>query len=308
MRVLVFGAKGQLGRDCVTSLQATNYDVFACARDEVDFSEPESVARKIYDAKADIVVNACAYTAVDKAEEEPALAGQVNHLSVATMASACNDLDIPLIHISTDYVFDGTGHEPYVEDMPVNPLGIYGMTKLAGEQAIQQKMSRYIILRTSWVFGEHGNNFVKTMLRIGENKDTLRVVNDQYGRPTYVGDLVQTILFFINQYSVSRTLPWGIYHCASEGEVSWYHFAKAIFEMATDKGLLKTSPDVQGVTSKEYFATMPATAVVAPRPAYSVLSTNKLNALMGRNLGHWRDGLLLFLSQQILSKESISEN
>lgn len=297
MKIIVFGAAGQVGTDCVTALSSAGYSVIALTRQDVDFSRPDLLAKKINDIQPELVVNACAYTAVDKAEEEKELADLVNHLSVKEMAQACSKLAIPLIHISTDYVFDGSASMPYSEEDPVSALGVYGETKLAGENAIRSIMENYIILRTSWVFGEHGNNFVKTMLRVGAVRDELKVVDDQVGRPTYVGDIVSTILFFVNRYKAEKILPWGIYHCSSEGEISWHGFAKTIFTLAKEQGLIEREPKVLAIPSIEY-------PTPAPRPAYSVLATNKLNNLMGVPLPHWREGLLHFLKHQLSQKQS----
>ncbi len=288
LKVALFGAAGQVGTDCGQALIDKGYDVSLFTRSDVDFSIPEMVADKILNLKPSLVINACAYTAVDKAQEESELADLVNHQSVAAMADACFQLSIPLIHLSTDYVFDGTADAPYQEDDLVKPLGVYGATKLAGEQAVQQTMSQYVILRTSWVFGKHGNNFVKTMLRVGAGREQLSVVDDQYGRPTYVGDIVTAILFFVNQYEKKNSLPSGIYHCSSEGETTWHGFAQAIFDMAVQCGAIEKKPQVIPISTSEY-------PTPAPRPAYSVLSTEKLMKTMGSPMPHWQQGLAHFL-------------
>jgi len=293
MKVLLFGAGGQVGSDCAQALVDAGYDVYALTRQDADFSKAQSAANKVDELKPDIVINACAYTAVDKAEDEKALADSVNHQSVAGMASACESLAIPLIHLSTDYVFDGESKMPYCEDDNVNPLGVYGATKLAGEKAIQQNVSRYIILRTSWVFGEHGNNFVKTMLRVGATRNELKVVDDQFGRPSYVGDIVDTLLFFVARYQTDKSLPWGVYHCCSEGQTSWHGFAQTIFELALECGLISAKPKVLPIPSIEY-------PTPAPRPAFSVLATDKLSRVMGGALPHWREGLSKFLQHEKL--------
>jgi dTDP-4-dehydrorhamnose reductase len=290
-KVALFGAAGQVGKDCAEALQKDGYNSYLLTRDDVDFSQPALVAEKLDVLDADIVINACAYTAVDKAETEEDLADQVNHLSVKALAEVCKKKSIPLIHISTDYVFDGAGKSPYQEDNPVNALGVYGETKLAGELAIQEVMRKFIILRTSWVFGEQGNNFVKTMLRLARDRDALSVVDDQVGRPTYVGDIVNTILHFVDKYKKESNLPWGIYHCSSEGHTSWYGFASKIFEMAHELGVLDKMPALSPIPSSAYPTT-------APRPAYSVLSTEKLEKFLGRPMPHWQMGLSQFLTLQ----------
>jgi len=290
VNIILFGAAGQLGTVCAKVLANEGYNLIPLTRSEADFSQPAVVEKKVKELKPDLVINACAYTAVDKAESEKDLADLVNHQSVKAIAKACSSLSIPLIHISTDYVFDGTCASPYRETDPVSPLGVYGETKLLGEQAIQAALNHYIILRTSWVFGEYGNNFVKTMLRVGATRSELKVVDDQIGRPTYVGDIVEAILFFVQQYESKRELVWGVYHCSSEGLTSWHGFAQTIFELAGDAGVIDSVPNVLPIPSSEY-------PTPAPRPTYSVLSTQKLEALMGRPLPHWKQGLLRFLKR-----------
>lgn len=292
MKVLLLGAAGQVGTDCGEGLIDAGYNAILFTRDDCDFAFPDQIEEKIASVKPDFIVNACAYTAVDKAEEERDLSNLINNLAVKKIADYCKKLHIPLLHISTDYVFDGSSTQPYLEDAPHSPLGVYGETKLAGELAIQQQMEQYIILRTSWVFGEHGNNFVKTMLRLGANRDQLNVVNDQVGRPTYVGDIVNAILFFIADYKVKATLPWGIYHCSSQGQTSWFGFAEEIFNTAQKLGLITKSPSVSGIPSSDY-------PTIAPRPAYSVLATEKLEAFMGSSLPHWQEGLTKFITNQL---------
>lgn len=288
MKILLFGAAGQVGTDCARELLNAGYEVLPITRKELDFAQPSQVRKCVLDSQADVIINACAYTAVDRAEEETTLADAVNHLSVAAIAEACRESGRPLIHISTDYVFNGQSTKPYIETDPVSPLGVYGQTKQAGEAAIAAILPEHIILRTSWVFGENGNNFVKTMLRVGAERDQLRVVSDQVGRPTYVGDIVSTIVFFVSAFESDNILPWGIYHCSSDGQVSWYDFACAIFDEAEICGVLNNKPEVMPIPSSDY-------PTPAPRPAYSVLSTDKLTTLMRSSLPHWQDGLKKFM-------------
>jgi len=290
MRIIIFGAAGQVGSDCCDQLDRAGFKVIPITRGEVDFANIKDIISAIDSHKPDMVINACAYTAVDKAESEAKLAEQINHLSVAGLARVCAEDDIPLIHLSTDYVFDGTGKVPYRETDPVKPLGIYGISKQKGEQAIQDSCQHFIILRTSWVFGQHGNNFVKTMLRVGAEREILKVVDDQRGRPSYVGDIVNSIQTFIERYQDKGKLPWGIYHCSSNGETTWYGFAEAIFSTALATGTLKKLPKVEPITSSEY-------PTPAPRPKYSVLSTEKLETFLGYNLPHWQQGLEKFFKQ-----------
>ncbi|MFT5419554.1 MAG: dTDP-4-dehydrorhamnose reductase [Candidatus Endobugula sp.] len=291
MRILLFGATGQVGSDCAEVLMRKSYDLVTISRADVDFADAKKVAEIVMQYRPDVVVNACAYTAVDKAETEPLLADQVNHLSVASLASACNTVSALLIHLSTDYVFDGSASMPYDESSSVNPLGVYGSTKWLGEQSVIKLASQYIILRTSWVFGKNGNNFVKTMLKLaGEHKE-LSIVSDQVGRPTYVGHIVDVIVTLVERYDRQAVIPWGIYHCSSLGEVSWHQFAQHIFDLAYRQGRLPQLPVLSAIASSSY-------PTSAPRPMYSVLNTNKLEALLGRRMPSWGEGLEDLLAKQ----------
>ena len=298
MRILLLGASGQVGSECKALFQQAGYTVFAITRKELDFSCVDSagdLAKKLLGPELPcIVVNAMAYTAVDKAESEPDLADKINHLSVTYLSQYCAKYDIPLIHLSTDYVFDGTGVDPYLESSEVNPLGVYGKTKWLGEQVIESHLSRYIILRTSWVFGVHGNNFVKTILRLAEDRDTLPIVGDQYGCPTYAGDIAAVIVELIQKYTSDLTLDWGVYHCVGEGVVSWCEFSQVIVDEAYARGLLSRPPEIVSISTGAY-------PTPAARPAYSVLNTNKLSMLLGRQLLPWRTGLAAFFDSNSLS-------
>jgi dTDP-4-dehydrorhamnose reductase len=284
MRIIIFGAAGQIGTDCTRVLKEHGYEVIPLTRDEVDFSDAQKVSAVVIDYSPAVVVNACAYTAVDKAETDSVLADQINHRSVASLAGACEQEGVLLVHLSTDYVFDGRSSTPYDENAPVNPLGVYGKTKLAGEQAIARVMSQYFILRTSWVFGQHGSNFVSTMLRLAAERDQLSVVSDQRGRPSYAAHLVDVIVLLIQRYESQEIAPFGIYHCSNDGELSWYEFAQAIFANAHERGVLNRLPTVSAIPSSAY-------PTPAPRPMYSVLNTAKLESVLGRGMPTWQQGL-----------------
>ncbi len=288
LRILIFGAAGQLGTDCLNRLQQS-YECIGLTRAEVDFSDTESVVESVKSYRPNIVVNACAYTAVDKAESDQVVADQVNHLSVLALATACESIGSVLIHVSTDYVFDGRSDIPYVETDPVNPLTVYGQTKQLGEAAIEATLTQYVILRTSWVFGENGNNFVKTMLKVGADRDTLSVVNDQLGRPTYVGHIVDVIVGFVQRYQQQESIDWGIYHCSSSGSVSWYDFARAIFDHAYETGHFDKLVHVDPISSSAY-------PTPAPRPQYSIMDTAKLENLFDQKMPSWQSGLSAFFS------------
>jgi dTDP-4-dehydrorhamnose reductase len=242
MRILVTGKNGQLGKSIHKVISAnaktdnnqnSNQFIFV-GREELDLSRENSISHYFDDNdKFDIIINCAAYTEVDKAEEEQNLANQVNHLAVKQLAQIANKQQAKLIYISTDYVFDGESDRPYMETDAPNPINVYGQTKLAGEQAVQVTMpTNAIIIRTSWVYSEYGNNFVKTMLRLGQERDELSVVGDQIGSPTYATDLANAILEIIqNKEFKGEKQTTQIYHYTNEGEISWYEFAKEIFEI-----------------------------------------------------------------------------
>ncbi|AOS97193.1 dTDP-4-dehydrorhamnose reductase [Microbulbifer aggregans] len=289
MRVLLFGANGQVGRACQELMAGPEFELLPITRREADLSNPAEAYEAVVSREPQLVINASAYTAVDKAESEPELAQSVNGDSVAAMGKACAKVDIPLIHISTDYVFDGQGSKPYKEEDPVNPMGVYGATKLAGEQALEAGSNKVVILRSSWVFGEYGSNFVKTMLRLGASRPELGVVSDQVGKPTYATDIASVILSLTRIYRDTGDLPWGIYHCSNQGTCSWYDFACEIFNQAESQGFLESSPAVKPITTGQY-------PTPAARPAYSVLDCSKLERLLGAPLSHWQVGLERMLS------------
>lgn len=284
-KVLLFGANGQVGNECQRQFEQQGWLVMACNRQQADFEDPKAVYATVMSAQADVVVNACAYTAVDRAESESEsqLAHVVNGDSVGAIAKACSELDIPVVHISTDYVFDGTAATPYEENAAVNPTGVYGASKLRGEQQLSTHCSKYILLRTSWVFSSYGANFVKTMLRLAGERDALSVVGDQRGCPTFAGDIASAIVELLNQY-LQQLSPWGVFHCSSRGSCSWYEFAEEIFGLAVKKGLLLREPQVSAISTQEY----PTAAV---RPAYSVLNCTKLECQLGRSMPPWQLGL-----------------
>lgn len=284
MRIMLFGAAGQVGADCVPALRQKYTELLTLTRADIDFSDAHSVSSAVIHYKPHVIINACAYTAVDKAEDEWLLADQVNHLSVSALAKAADEVGSMLIHLSTDYVFDGKASLPYRENVPVNPIGIYGKTKSLGENAVLAYAQKHIILRTSWVFGEQGNNFVKTMLNLASQRDQLSVVSDQFGRPTYVSHIVDVIMQLIARYETDGVLPWGVYHCSSQGDTSWYTFACTIFDAALTEGLIHSVPKVSPITTEDY-------PTSAPRPEYSVLNTDKLEILLEAPMPSWRDGL-----------------
>jgi dTDP-4-dehydrorhamnose reductase len=282
--LLLVGANGQVGHEIAVRSALASVACTSLTRAELDVTRRDDVLRTLENHSPDVVVNASAYTAVDKAETEPDLAYAVNRDGAAHLAEACGRHNIPLVHISTDYVFDGAKKAPYVEDDPVAPLGAYGASKLAGERAVRDRCARHLILRTSWVYGLHGHNFVKTMLRLGREREMIRVVDDQFGTPTYSGDLADTIVEIATRVMEDRVAGpgWGTFHCAGQGAVSWCGFARRIF--AQSEFALGRKVEVQAITSAEF-------PTPARRPANSVLDCSRLLDVHGLKLRPWSEAL-----------------
>lgn len=280
MKVLLTGANGQLGR-CVQDVFAgTEHNVIALDRQALDISSASAVASAIGLHQPDVILNAAAYTAVDKAESEPEQARAINSLGPGILAAAAKDIGAPIIHVSTDYVFDGGADKPYSECDPVSPQGVYGKTKLEGELAVQGNSDAYVILRTAWVFSEYGNNFLKTMLRLGTERSELGVVADQVGCPTYAGDIAKACLAIVDGFAAGKAL-YGVYHFAGDEAVSWHGFAMAIFEEAKRQGVLKALPKVNTIGTADY-------PTPAKRPAYSVLNNRKISEDYSVGASDWR--------------------
>ncbi|KFF63541.1 dTDP-4-dehydrorhamnose reductase [Pectobacterium brasiliense] len=277
MKILLTGANGQLGR-CFQDRLPTEWKILATDTAELDITDLARVEEIVKHFQPDAIVNAAAYTAVDKAESEPELAEKINVTGPENLAVVASKQGIRLVHVSTDYVFDGNATEPYSEDSATNPLSVYGKTKLAGEQAVAKASPEAIIVRTAWVFSEYGNNFVKTMLRLAKERDTLSVVNDQRGCPTYAGDLAQAIISLLE-----KNAEGGIYHYCGDEEVSWYEFAQAIFSTAVQKALLSKAPTLTPITTAQY-------PTPAHRPSYSTLAGEKIKAL-GITFSDWESAL-----------------
>lgn len=289
MKILLIGGNGQVGTELRRALAPLGEVVVTTRAGGLletqhtvacDLSVPGAARNVIEGVQPDVVVNATAYTAVDKAESEVALATRINADAVAEMAGACRASGIPLVHYSTDYVFDGQGTVPYAVDAATAPLGVYGQSKLAGEAAIRASGVSHLILRTAWVYATHGHNFLKTMLRVGAERDTLRVVGDQIGSPTpawLIADVTAEIL----KQGITQS---GTFHLVTTGQTSWHGFAEAIFEIASQNGLMERKPAVESITTAEY-------PTPAKRPAWSVLDTGSLQAAYGITLPAWRDAL-----------------
>ena len=293
MRILLTGKDGQLGYDLQACLGPSHH-VFAYGRDRLNLEDPAMIREVIAQCRPDVIVNAAAYTAVDRAEQESDRAHAINAVAPQVMAVAAQDLGAAILHVSTDYVFDGNHNLPYREEDPARPLGVYGQCKWLGEQAVQQGCDRHMVVRTAWVYGAGGKgNFVKTMVRLGAEREELRVVVDQVGTPTWTGDLAQAIGQFLHHLVPSdpRVAPaTGLYHFTNSGAISWYDFAVAIIEAATALGFPLKVKQVVPITTAEYPTT-------AQRPAYSVLSGQKTASLLGHPAPHWRPGLWSMLGQ-----------
>lgn len=278
--VLVTGASGQLGK-CIESIKDNHSSlqfIFADSK-TLDITKLKEVKAFFDSRKINWCINCAAYTAVDKAESDAENANQVNVHGVKNLAQACANHNAKFIHISTDFVFDGNQSSPYSETDETNPLGVYGKTKRDGEQEVSVVSSKYFIIRTSWLYSEYNNNFMKTMLRLSQDRDEISVVADQTGTPTYAKDLAQAILEMVNQNSTT----YGIYHYSNEGVASWYDFAKAIFEL--NGNTIKTLP----INTSSY-------PTPAKRPPFSVLDKTKIKEVFHLNIPYWRDSLKECLS------------
>ena len=288
MKILVLGSKGQLGRCLNDQLAITDHEVVYTSRGQMDIAEFEVTKAQMLGISPDIVINATAYTAVDKAEEERQAADRINHLAVANISNICNQLDCWFIHISTDYVFDGNSEVPYKEDNPTSPQGVYGGSKLKGEAAIEASGCKYLIIRTAWVYSEYGNNFLKTMLRLGADRDELSIVGDQIGCPTYAQDIAKSIVSILSCLDLKDSSS-GIYHYCGDEPCSWYDFARAIFLEAEVQGL-KTPSYVKSITTADY----PTPAI---RPAYSVLDCTKIESVFDVTRSNWRDEIKIVIDR-----------
>tara|TARA_B100000787_G_scaffold170133_1_gene164221 strand:- start:1011 stop:1901 length:891 start_codon:yes stop_codon:yes gene_type:complete len=288
MRMLVLGSKGQLGCCLADQLSYTDYDVIYTSRSEIDMADLAGTKASIIDLRPNIVINASAYTAVDKAEDDQYEAEKINHLAVANIANTCSEIGCWLIHISTDYVFDGAASHPYGENAETNPQGVYGDSKLKGELAIQVSGCQYLIIRTAWVYSEYGNNFLKTMLRLGSDRDELSIVGDQIGCPTYAQDIAKSIVSMVSKLNLNSSIS-GIFHYCGDQACSWHEFAQAIFLEAKTCGW-KTPNHINAIDAAKY----PTRAV---RPPYSVLSCSKIYDTFEITPSNWRKGIKYVLAK-----------
>lgn len=283
-KILLIGSGGQVGQELLKTLPNLG-EVIAVSRTELDLVDHDAIHALIAQVKPQIIVNAAAYTAVDKAETEVALAHQINAEAPKAIAQAAESIQARFVHISTDYVFDGQKGSPYLETDKTQPMGVYGQSKLDGELAVIAACSRHLILRTAWVYGVYGKgNFVKTMLRLGADRESLSVVADQMGTPTWAQDIAEAIAALLQQQTHhSDQVPFGIYHFTNSGATSWYDFAQAIFEEATILGMPIKLKTLLPITTADY-------PTPAQRPSYSVLSWSKTSQAIG-SAPHWRISL-----------------
>jgi len=282
MTLLVLGCRGQVGRELCRQAKASGLDVCCLSHEQLDVTDEGAVDRLLSRTRFLALINAAAYTAVDRAETEVAQAYAVNRDGPGYLAAACAKNGIPLIHISTDYVFDGSKSGSYNEDDQVAPLGVYGASKAAGEALVRERATQHIILRTAWVYGVWGNNFVKTMLRLGQERDVIRVVDDQYGCPTAAADIAATILQINSKIRTFSESPWGTYHYCGAGVTTWFRFAQEIFRIA--RRYRPYGVEVVPIPSSEYPA--PVT-----RPANSVFDMSRIEKQFGIKARDWRQSL-----------------
>ncbi len=283
MKILVVGRQGQVAQSIAAAGIGAGLDVVALGRPELDLTAPDSVEVALAGARPDIVVNAAAYTAVDKAEQERDAAFAINAHGPERLAQACAAAGLPLVHISTDYVFDGSKPTPYAESDPTAPLGVYGSSKLAGEHRIAAVLTEHVILRTAWVVSPYGNNFVKTMLRLAETRDSLGVVDDQLGSPTYAPHLAEAILAVARRTTAEPGDGiWGTYHAAGSGEATWCEVAREVFRCSVAAG--DRPCEAKAITTADY-------PTPARRPANSRLDCSKLKSTFGIALPDWRQGI-----------------
>jgi len=282
MNILLTGGSGQVGQSLQLLDWSEDICLYAPLRGQLDLANEKSIIKVLTSRPWHAIINAGAYTAVDAAEKDVAAAWKVNALAPALMAAFAKEKNIPIMHISTDYVFSGESKRPWVEADPVGPLNVYGASKEAGEQAIRTGASRHLILRTSWVVSPFGKNFAKTMLRLAQERPELRIVGDQTGRPTLASDLAPLIQILLLRMMDSDAAACGTYHTANEGETSWADFARAIFKVSQDLG--GPEAHVATIATQEY-------PTPARRPLYSTLSTARLLGDCGLTLPAWREGL-----------------
>lgn len=283
MRILITGALGQIGQELLYSAP-NGWQVHGLNSSELDITDAKLVMATVQLLQPQLIINTAAYTAVDQAENDSQRADAVNHLGAENLAKAAQNLGCPLLHISTDYVFSGEHNQPYTEQDTATPCSVYAISKWLGEQAVREFCPQHIILRTSWVFGVHGNNFVKTMLRLGQERDALNIVSDQTGGPTSARSIAQILWQIAQQYQSRDSYAWGTYHFSGAPACSWYEFAGIIFKQATQLKLIKRSPVLNPINTSDY-------PTLAMRPTYSVLDNSKIQQQLDICQNDWKSEL-----------------
>lgn len=292
--IWLIGCKGMLGTEIARQLSVNKID-FVGTDIDVDITNPQALAEFVNGKDISYIINCSAYTAVDKAESDADFAKKLNEDGPRNIANLANQIHAKMIHISTDYVFDGTGSVPYTEDMPVAPIGVYGRTKAAGEAAVRQNLREYYIIRTAWLYGWAGKNFVYTMIKAMNTHDSVKVVNDQKGSPTFAGDLADVIIRIIKKDDV----PYGTYHCTDLGEITWWDFTIEIKKQGVELGLITNKECVVNPCSTEEYPTP------AKRPSYSVLCKDKIQKTLDYKLPEWYESLTMFLTSSLFERERI---
>jgi len=290
MKIIITGSNGQVGWELKRQGANSKHQIIAFDRQQLDIQDKNKINEKITEYQPDLVINAAAYTAVDQAEKDDELAFSINRDAVANLAEACYEASIPLFHISTDYVFDGSAKIPYMETDFVSPLGVYGKSKYEGEVAVRRILEQHIIIRTSWVFGLHGNNFVKTILRVAAERDELKVVNDQIGNPTSARSIASALLEICDQYAEGNDIAWGTYHFSGDSVTSWYGFAKQIVLLAKKYHLIDHDVKIDPIPTSEY-------PTLAQRPANSQLATDLIQENFSIDPDDWQSSLDDMLSR-----------
>jgi dTDP-4-dehydrorhamnose reductase len=302
MKLLIIGANGQVGSELARQVRNTGFqpvltDCYQPDNTEpiriLDITDPASIERIFREERPDLLINAAAYTQVDRAETEKEAAFAINRDAPGLLARFCTTAGIPMIHISTDYVFDGKETRAYPESFPLSPTGIYGQSKAEGEETVRKYLSQHLIVRTSWIYGVSGQNFVKTMLRLGKEKVRIGVVADQIGSPTAAGDLAAVLLLLAGHIAQGKTISWGLYHYCGLGIISWFDFATKIFEIAHRFGY-PYYPVVSPITTAEY-------PTPARRPAFSALDCSLISRCFGIHPIPWKESLSLVIEQLLLT-------
>ncbi|MBY7919497.1 dTDP-4-dehydrorhamnose reductase [Vibrio fluvialis] len=283
MRVLITGCNGQVGHSLTERLK-NKANILALDYQGLDITNREAVLNTVANFKPNYIINAAAHTAVDRAEQEVELSYAINRDGSSYLAQAAKECGAVMLHISTDYVFDGMGDKPYQESDATGPQGIYGQSKLAGEQAVAENCPEHLILRTAWVFGEHGNNFVKTMLRLAQTRNGLNIVCDQFGGPTYAGDIADALIAMVQHLEQGKQAKWGVYHFSGMPYASWFDFASAIFQAAQQHDVLAKQPKLAAIPTSAY-------PTPAKRPANSRLNCSKIEHQFGIKPSDWHAAL-----------------